>query len=38
LRLEKFAVNPAISPDGKFLIYAQLEQHDSTIMLVNHFH
>jgi len=36
--LEKFAINPAVSPDGKFLIYVQLDQHDSTLMLVNNFH
>jgi Tol biopolymer transport system component/DNA-binding winged helix-turn-helix (wHTH) protein len=36
--LEKFALNPALSPDGKFLIYVQLDQHDSTLMLVNNFH
>src|SRR5262249_36327741 len=38
LRFEKDAVNPAISPDGKFLIYVQSDEYDSTIMLVNHFH
>jgi len=38
LRFEKDASFPAISPDGKFLIYTQLDQSDSTIMLVNHFH
>lgn len=36
--LEKYAMNPAVSPDGKFLIYVQLDQHDSTLMLVNNFH
>jgi len=36
--LEKYAINPAVSPDGKFLIYVQLDQHDSTLMLVNNFH
>jgi Tol biopolymer transport system component/DNA-binding winged helix-turn-helix (wHTH) protein len=38
LDLEKMALNPAVSPDGKSLIYVQLDQHDSTIMLVNHFY
>ena len=37
LRLEKYASNPAISPDGQILIYTQLDQEDRTIMLVNHF-
>ena len=38
LRLEKFAINPAVSPDGKSLIYVQMDQNDRTIMLVNHFY
>jgi Tol biopolymer transport system component len=38
LRFEKYATSPAISPDGKFLIYSQTEHHDNTIMLVNNFH
>jgi len=38
LDLEKYAFNPAVSPDGKSLIYVQVDQHDSTLMLVNHFH
>lgn len=37
LDLEKFAINPAVSPDGKSFIFVQLDQHDSTLMLVNHF-
>ena len=37
LDLEKFAINPAVSPDGRSLLYVQLDQHDSTLMLVNHF-
>jgi len=38
LRLEKYAINPAVSPDGKSLIYVQMDQNDHTIMLLNHFH
>ena len=38
LDLQKYGMNPAVSPDGKFLIYVQLDQNDCTIMLVNHFH
>ena len=38
LRLDKYAVNPAVSPDGKSLIYANLDQNDRTIMLLNNFH
>jgi Tol biopolymer transport system component/DNA-binding winged helix-turn-helix (wHTH) protein len=37
LRLDKYANNPAVSPDGKSLIYVQMDQNDRTIMLVNHF-
>ena len=36
-RLEKHAVNPALSPDGKLLIVSQLDENDQTIMLLNHF-
>jgi Tol biopolymer transport system component/DNA-binding winged helix-turn-helix (wHTH) protein len=38
LRFEKHTINPALSPDGKFLIVNQLDESDQTIMLVNHFH
>ena len=38
LRLQKNASDPALSPDGKSLIFAQTDEQDSTIMLVNHFH
>jgi Tol biopolymer transport system component/DNA-binding winged helix-turn-helix (wHTH) protein len=37
LDLEKMAFYPAVSPDGKSLIYVQVDEHDSTLMLVNHF-
>ena len=36
--LEKRAVEPAISPDGKSVIFFQVDQWEQTIMLVNHFH
>jgi Tol biopolymer transport system component/DNA-binding winged helix-turn-helix (wHTH) protein len=38
MRFEKHSFNPALSPDGKFLIFAQMDEQDQTIMLVNHFH
>jgi len=38
VRFEKYTRYPAISPDGRFLIYTQVDQTDQTIMLVNHFH
>ena len=38
MSLEKRAVEPAVSPDGKFLIFFQIDQWEQTIMLVNHFH
>jgi len=37
LIFEKHVSNPAISPDGKTLIYAQMDQFDRTIMLGNYF-
>lgn len=38
LRFEKSTLNPALSPDGKFLIFVQRDEQDQTIMLVNRFH
>lgn len=38
MSLEKRAVEPAISPDGKTVIFFQIDQWEQTIMLVNHFH
>ena len=29
--------NPAVAPDGKSIVFSQLDQTDQTIMLVNHF-
>jgi Tol biopolymer transport system component/DNA-binding winged helix-turn-helix (wHTH) protein len=37
LVFQKHVLNPAISPDGKTLIYVQMDQFDRTIMLVNYF-
>jgi Tol biopolymer transport system component len=37
LAFQKHVLNPAISPDGKTLIYVQMDQFDRTIMLVNYF-
>jgi Tol biopolymer transport system component/DNA-binding winged helix-turn-helix (wHTH) protein len=34
---EKRVVQPALSPDGKSLIFFQIDQWEQTIMLVNHF-
>ena len=34
---EKRAVEPALSPDGKSVIFFQIDQWEQTIMLVNHF-
>lgn len=34
---DKFGGNPALSPDGKSIVFSQLDQADQTIMLVNHF-
>jgi Tol biopolymer transport system component/DNA-binding winged helix-turn-helix (wHTH) protein len=36
--LEKRAVEPAISRDGKSFVFFQIDQYERTIMLVNHFH
>ncbi len=38
MSLEKRAVEPAVSPDGKSVIFFQIDQWEQTIMLVNHFH
>jgi Tol biopolymer transport system component len=35
--LGRLAGNPALSPDGKSLIYSQVDLIDETIMLVNNF-
>jgi len=35
--LEKIILHPAVAPDGKFIIFSQIDQWDQTIMLVNHF-
>ena len=35
--LEKRVVEPALSPDGKSLVFFQIDQWEQTIMLVNHF-
>jgi Tol biopolymer transport system component len=35
--LEKIGVFPALAPDGKSIVFSQLDQTDQTIMLVNHF-
>jgi Tol biopolymer transport system component/DNA-binding winged helix-turn-helix (wHTH) protein len=37
LAFQKHALNPAISPDGKTLIYIQMDELDRTIMLVDYF-
>ena len=37
MRLEKRAVQPAVSPDGKTVVFFQIDQWEQTIMLVNHF-
>jgi Tol biopolymer transport system component/DNA-binding winged helix-turn-helix (wHTH) protein len=37
LRLQKPASDPALSPEGKVLIFPQTDELDRTIMLVNHF-
>jgi Tol biopolymer transport system component/DNA-binding winged helix-turn-helix (wHTH) protein len=34
---EKRVVEPALSPDGKALVFFQIDQWEQTIMLVNHF-
>jgi Tol biopolymer transport system component len=34
---EKFGGNPALAPDGKSIVFSQLDQADQTILLVNHF-
>jgi Tol biopolymer transport system component/DNA-binding winged helix-turn-helix (wHTH) protein len=34
---EKRVVEPALSPDGKSLVFFQIDQWEQTIMLVNHF-
>jgi Tol biopolymer transport system component len=36
--LTHIAANPALSPDGKLLIYSQADLIDQTIMIVNNFH
>jgi Tol biopolymer transport system component/DNA-binding winged helix-turn-helix (wHTH) protein len=36
--LGQFAGNPALSPDGKSLLYSQTDLIDQTIMVVNNFH
>ena len=36
--LGRYALNPALAPDGKFLIYSQADLVDQTIMIVNNFH
>ncbi len=38
MSLQKRAVEPAVSPDGKSVIFFQIDQWEQTIMLVNHFH
>ncbi len=35
---EKRVVEPALSPDGKSLVFFQIDQWDQSIMLANHFH
>jgi Tol biopolymer transport system component/DNA-binding winged helix-turn-helix (wHTH) protein len=37
LPFEKRVVEPALSPDGKSLVFFQIDQWEQTIMLVNHF-
>jgi Tol biopolymer transport system component/DNA-binding winged helix-turn-helix (wHTH) protein len=35
--LEKIGFFPAVAPDGKSIVFSQVDQMDQTIMLVNHF-
>ena len=37
MTFQKAAINPAVTPDGHSLAYVQIDQADSTIMLVSHF-
>ena len=37
MTFEKRVVQPALSPDGKSLVFFQIDQWEQTIMLVNHF-
>jgi Tol biopolymer transport system component/DNA-binding winged helix-turn-helix (wHTH) protein len=35
--LDKIARYPAVAPDGKSIVFSQVDQADQTIMIVNHF-
>jgi len=35
MKFQKTVINPAVAPDGKSLVYVQVDQSDSSIMLVN---
>ncbi|HEY6384884.1 MAG TPA: winged helix-turn-helix domain-containing protein [Candidatus Acidoferrum sp.] len=37
LHFEKYAINPALAPDGRSLIFNQTDQREQSIMLINHF-
>jgi Tol biopolymer transport system component/DNA-binding winged helix-turn-helix (wHTH) protein len=37
LSQEKFYGRPAVAPDGKSIVFSQVDQADQTIMIVNHF-
>ena len=37
MTFQKAAINPAVTPDGHSLAYVQIDQAESTIMLVSHF-
>ncbi len=34
---ERLGEQPAVAPDGKSIVFAQIDQWDQTVMLVNHF-